>query len=151
MAELENKIQKDLVEAMKAKNATRVAAIRSIKTAIQTEKTNGAYHELADSDVVKLIQKLSKQRAEAEQIYLQASTPRYDLAEIEHNEKMVLDEYLPKMLSDEEINIIIGKIITATGAQSIKDMGKVMSALNKNYAGQYDGKTASGIIKSLLS
>ena len=149
MCELEIKIQADLVSAMKEKNEVRVSAIRSIKTAIQNEKVNGAYHELTDNDIIKLIQKLSKQRQESYDIYIQAG--RKELANVEMEEKKVLDTYLPKMMTEDELNSVIGNLITELGATTMKDMGSVMKTLSSKYPNQYDGKTASTIIKSKLS
>jgi len=148
MNTLENKLQKDLVEAMKAKNEPRISAVRSIKTAIQVEKTNGSYHELSDDDIVKIIQKLSKQRQESYDLYAEAG--RNDLAEKEKDEKVYLDEYLPKMLGEDELESIVKLIVSEVGATTMKDMGKVMKELSSRYPNQYDGKTASTLIKSML-
>lgn len=161
---LEEKVQKGIMDAMKAKDDTRLSALRSIKTAIQNEKTSGVYHELTDADVLKLIQKLAKQRAESEQIYLQSSeshkgTSEADmerraklisLAENEKNERLVLEEFLPKQLTEDEVTEIVKKAISEVGATSMKDMGKVMGFVTKAVAGQADGKTISTIVKSLL-
>ena len=96
---LEEKIQKDLAAAMKARDEVRMAALRSVKTAIQNEKTNGKFHELTEADVVKIVQKQIKQRSEAEDIYRNAD--REELANKEQDERLVLEEYVPKMLSKE--------------------------------------------------
>ena len=119
MCELETKLQAALVAAMKEKNEYAISAIRSIKTAIQNEKTNGSYHELSDNDVIGLIQKLSKQRQESYDIYTQAG--RAELAEKELKEKEVLDGYLPKMLSEAELSSAIDEIVTANGFSTMKD------------------------------
>lgn len=148
---LEEILQKDLVEAMKSHNENAVSAIRSVKTAIQVEKTTGSFHELNDNDIVKIIQKQIKQRNESEQIYLQASTPRYDLAEKEHNEAEYLEKYLPKMMDENQLKSAIDHIIEETGASSMKDMGKVMKELSSKFPNMYDGKTASTYIKEKLS
>ena len=121
MCELETKLQSALVAAMKEKNECAISAIRSIKTAIQNEKTNGSYHELTDNDVVGLIQKLSKQRQESYDIYVQAG--RNELAEKELKEKEILDSYLPKMLSEKELASVIDEVITTNGFSTMKDMG----------------------------
>lgn len=148
MCELETKLQSALVAAMKEKNEYAISAIRSIKTAIQNEKTSGSYHELTDNDVVGLIQKLSKQRQESADIYNEAG--RTELAEKELKEKEVLDSYLPKMLSEDELSIAIDNIITKNGFSTMKDMGSAMKTLKEAYPNQYDGKLASTLIRAKL-
>ena len=149
MNTLENKIQSDLVQAMKEKDTARVSALRSIKTAIMETKTaaNGK-KDLEDGDIVKIIQKLSKQREEAATIYEQNN--RLDLAEGERKELTVLNTYLPKMLTESEVEEIVAKTIADLGATSMKDMGKVMGFINKTYSGQVDGSVVSRIVKSKL-
>lgn len=149
MCELETKLQAALVAAMKEKNEYAISAIRSIKTAIQNEKTNGSYHELTDNDVVGLIQKLSKQRQESADIYNEAG--RTELAEKELKEKEILDSYLPKMLSDDELAAVIDKIVTENGFSTMKDMGNAMKVLKETYPNQYDGKSASTLIRAKLA
>ena len=149
MNTLENKIQSDLVQAMKEKDTARVSALRSIKTAIMETKTaaNGK-KDLEDGDIVKIIQKLSKQRDEAATIYEENKRP--DLAESERKEQDVLNTYLPKMLTESEVEEIVAKTIADFGATSMKDMGKVMGFINKTYAGQVDGSMVSRIVKTKL-
>lgn len=149
MCELETKLQAALVAAMKEKNEHAISAIRSIKTAIQNEKTNGSYHELTDNDVVGLIQKLSKQRQESADIYNEAG--RTELAEKELKEKEVLDSYLPKMLSENELAVVIDSIVSENNFSTMKDMGNVMKALKEKYPNQYDGKLASNLIRAKLA
>lgn len=149
MCELETKLQAALVAAMKEKNECAISAIRSIKTAIQNEKTNGSYHELSDNDVIGLIQKLSKQRQESYDIYTQAG--RTELAEKELKEKEVLDGYLPKMLSEAELSSAIDEIVTSNGFSTMKDMGNAMKILKEKYPNQYDGKLASTLIRTKLA
>lgn len=146
---LEERIQKDLVSAMKNRQENALAALRSIKTAIQNEKTNGAYHELTDADVVGLIQKLIKQRKESMDIYSQAG--RDELADKEQKEMFVLMEYVPKQLTEEEVEEKVKSIIAETGASSMKDMGKVMGLATQRMKGLAEGKTISQIVKNLLS
>ena len=146
---LEEKIQKDLAAAMKARDEVRMAALRSVKTAIQNEKTNGKFHELTEADVVKIIQKQIKQRSEAEDIYRNAD--REELANKEQDERLILEEYVPKMLSKEELQTIAEHLVAELNATSMKDVGRVMAELNKRYAGSVDGKEASTIIRPLLS
>ncbi len=146
---LEERIQKDLVSAMKNRQENALAALRSIKAAIQNEKTNGTYHELTDADIVWLIQKLIKQRKESIDIYSQAG--RDELAEEEQKEMSVLTEYVPKQLTEEEIEEKVKSIIAETGASSMKDMGKVMGLATQRMKGLAEGKTISKIVKNLLS
>ena len=148
MNTLEEKIQKDLVSAMKNRLENSVCALRSVKTAIQNEKVNGVYHELSDDDIVKIIQKLVKQRQESIDIYSAAG--RDELADKEQKEMFVLKNYLPKMLTDAELSSAIDGIIAYVGAKDMKDMGKVMKMLAEKYANLYDGKTASSYIKERL-
>jgi len=149
MTQLEERIQKDLVSAMKNRQENALAALRSIKTAIQNEKVSGAYHELTDADVVGLIQKLIKQRKESMDIYLEAG--RNELAEKERQEMVVLMEYVPKQLTIPEVEEKVKSIIAETGASSMKDMGKVMGLATQRMKGLAEGKTISQIVKRLLS
>ena len=149
MNTLENKIQSDLVQAMKEKDTVRVSALRSIKTAIMETKTSAnGKKDLEDGDIVKIIQKLAKQREEAATIYEENKRP--DLSEGERKELEVLNTYLPKMLTESEVEEIVAKTIADLGATSMKDMGKVMGFINKTYAGQVDGSIVSRIVKSKL-
>ena len=146
---LEERIQKDLVTAMKNHQENALAALRSIKTAIQNEKTNGTYHELTDADVVGIIQKLVKQRKESMDIYSQAG--RNELADKEQKEMLVLMEYVPKQLTEEEVEEKVKEIIAETGASSMKDMGKVMGLATQRMKGLAEAKPISQIVKNLLS
>lgn len=134
---------------MKNRQENAMAALRSIKTAIQNEKTNGTYHELTDADVVGLIQKLIKQRKESMDIYSQAG--RNELADKEQQEMFVLMNYVPRQLTEEEVEERVKYIIAETGASSMKDMGKVMGLATQRMKGLAEGKTISQIVKNLLS
>ena len=149
MSQLETKIQKDIMEAMKAKDAVRLSAVRSIKSAILLAKTAAAGVELEDADIIKLIQKLSKQRKESAEQYSAAG--RQELADNELAEEKVLAEYLPKMLSEEEVEAKLKEIIAQVGASAPSDMGKVMGVATKTLAGLADGKTISAIVRKLLA
>ncbi len=147
---LETQIQKDIMEAMKAKDTVRLNAVRSIKSAILLAKTaEGASKELTDADIVKLIQKLSKQRKEAAEQY--AAAGRQELADNELAEAEVLAGYLPKMLSEAEVEEKLKSIIAEVGASKPSDMGKVMGVATKALAGQAEGKLISTIVRKLLS
>lgn len=146
---LEQQIQKDIMAAMKAKDQVRLNAVRSIKSAILLAKTaEGAAGELTDGDIVKLIQKLAKQRKEAAEQYVTAG--RQELADNELAEAAILAEYLPKQLSPEEVEARLREIIAEVGASAPSDMGKVMGVATKRLAGLADGRTISGIVKQIL-
>jgi uncharacterized protein YqeY len=146
---LEEKIQNEIAAAMKAKNGVRLSALRSVKAAILNEKSNGAHHELTDADVVTIIQKLVKQRKEAADIYVEAG--RAELAEKENSEREVLEEFVPKQLTEDEIKENVRSIIAETGAASMKDMGKVMGLATQRMKGVADGRAISAVVKELLS
>ncbi len=138
------------MEAMKAKDAVRLSAVRSVKSAILLAKTSeGGRKELEDADIIKLIQKLSKQRKESAEQY--AAAGRQELADNELAEEKVLAEYLPKMLSEEEVEAKLREIIAQVGASAPSDMGKVMGVATKALAGLADGKTISTIVRKLLA
>lgn len=150
MNTLENTIQKDLVQGMKDHQEHTVSALRSAKTAIMEVKTApGGKKELEDGDIIKIIQKLVKQRKESMDIYSQAG--RSELADNERQEMLVLMNYLPKMLTESEVEEIVANTIANLGATTMKDMGKVMGFINKTYSGQVDGSMVSRIVKSKLS
>lgn len=146
---LEQQIQKDIMEAMKAHNTVRTNAVRAIKSEILLAKTSGAGAEITDGDVIKLIQKLIKQRKESAAMYAQGG--RQDLADNELAEAAEMEGYLPKQLSEAEVEEIVKGIIVETGASSMADMGKVMGLATKKLAGQADGRTVSTIVKKLLA
>lgn len=146
---LEQQIQKDIMEAMKAHNTVRTNAVRAIKSEILLAKTSGAGAEITDGDVIKLIQKLIKQRKESSAMYAQGG--RQDLADNELAEAAEMEGYLPKQLSEAEVEEIVKGIIAETGASSMADMGKVMGLATKKLAGQADGRTVSTIVKKLLA
>lgn len=146
---LEQQIQKDIMEAMKAHNTVRTNAVRAIKSEILLAKTSGAGAEITDGDVIKLIQKLIKQRKESAAMYAQGG--RQDLADNELAEAAEMEGYLPKQLSEAEVEEIVKGIIAETGVSSMADMGKVMGLATKKLAGQADGRTVSTIVKKLLA
>ena len=147
---LEQKIQQDIMAAMKAHDNVRTNAVRAIKSAILLAKTaEGGKKELEDADIIKLIQKLLKQRKEAAEQYVAAG--RRELADNELAEAKVLEEYVPKQLTPEEIEARVREIIAQTGAASPADMGKVMGVASKQLAGLADGRTLSTIVRQLLA
>jgi len=147
---LEQQIQEAIKEAMKAKDAVALSANRAIKGEILLFKTaEGGAKEVTDGDILKMIQKLVKQRKEAAEQFVAGG--RQDLADNELAEAAALEKYLPKQLSPDEVKAKIQEIVTQVGATSIRDMGKVMGVANKALAGLSDGRTISGIVKELLS
>lgn len=148
--ELEKQIQKDIVEAMKAHDAVRLAAVRAIKAAILLAKTaEGGNGEVADAEVVKIIQKLVKQRKESAEQYIACG--RQELADNEMAEAAAMEPYLPKQLSETEVEEVLKGIIAEVGASKPQDMGKVMGVATKKFAGQAEGRVISALVKKLLS
>ncbi|MBQ1279692.1 MAG: GatB/YqeY domain-containing protein, partial [Bacteroidales bacterium] len=137
--------------AMIAKDKVALAATRAIKAAILLAKTaEGAVkEEIEDTEVVKIISKLVKQRKESAAIYTEQN--RTDLAENELAEAAAMEKYLPKALSEEEVEAAVREVIAEVGASSMADMGKVMGTATKKLAGQADGRIISAIVKKLLS
>lgn len=146
---LEAKINSDLKAAMKAKDQAALRGIRAIKSAILLFNTDGSGNALDEDKEIKLLQKLVKQRKDSLEIYEKQN--REDLAVKEREEITVIEKYLPAQLGAEELEGIIKGIIAQTGAESMKDMGKVMGLASKELAGKADGKTISSVVKSLLS
>ena len=147
---LEQQIQEDIKAAMKARDSVAMYAVRAVKGEILLFKTaEGGSGEVTDEDVLKMIRKLVKQRRESAEQYVAAG--RKELADNELAEAAVIEKYLPKQLSEAEVEAKVKEIIAALGATSLKEMGKVMGAANAALAGQADGKTISGIVRKLLS
>lgn len=136
--------------AMKAHETVRLAALRGIKAAILLAKTSeGSNGEINDGDIVRIIQKLVKQRKESAEIY--SSQNRPELAENELREAEAMEVYLPAQLGEAELEEELKKIIAETGASKPSDMGKVMGVATKRLAGRADGKMISAAVKKLLS
>lgn len=149
MSELKSKISADLKEAMKAKDKTRLGAIRMLLAAIQTEETEGTKHELTDDEVLKVIAREIKKRRESAEIYTQNG--REDLAETELAEVAALEVYQPEQLSDEEVAKLIDEAVAETGATSMKEMGQVMKLATEKAAGRADGKRLSAAVRARLA
>ena len=149
MSELKVKIAYDLKEAMKAKDKTRLGAIRMLLAAIQTEETEGTKHELTDDEVLKIIAREIKKRRESAEIYTQNG--RQDLADTELAEVAVLEDYQPEQLSDEEVAKVIDEAVAETGATSMKEMGQVMKLATEKAAGRADGKRLSTAVRERLA
>ena len=148
--ELEKRIQADMVAAMKAKEAVKLSSLRAIKAAIMLAKTaEGATGEVDDAAIVKIIQKLVKQRKESAQQYNDAGRP--ELAENELAEVAAMEGYLPKQLSEDEVRAELEKIMAEVGATQPSDMGKVMGVATKRLAGLAEGRLISTLVKQLLA
>ena len=147
---MEKRIQADMVSAMKAKETVKLASLRAIKAAIMLAKTaEGSTGEIDDAGIVKIIQKLVKQRKESAQQYNDAGRP--ELAENELAEAAVMEVYLPKQLSEAEVEEQLKAIIAEVGANKPSDMGKVMGVATKRLAGLAEGRLISTLVKKLLS
>lgn len=140
----------EIKTAMRAKDSLKLEALRAIKSAVMLEQTStGGSDTLSDEQEIKLVQKLVKQRKDSAQIFRDQNRP--DLAEPEEAQAEVIAQFLPEQLSEEEITAIIQAIIEKTGAEGMKDMGKVMGMASKEMAGKADGKTISTIVKAQLN
>jgi uncharacterized protein YqeY len=147
---LQTQIDQDIKQAMLAKQAEKLRALRSVKAALLLAKTEkGASEEISEEAEIKVLQKLVKQRRESADIYQSQNRP--DLYQIEKEELDVIESYLPKQMERGEIETYLKDLIGRVGASSVKDMGKVMGAANKELAGKADGKTISEVVKQLLA
>lgn len=144
---LEEKINADIKTAMLAKEASKLEALRAIKSAILLLKTSP--EGLNDDTEMKALLKMVKQRKETADLYITQN--RKDLADVELAQAAVIEAYLPKQMSEEDVKVEVAKIITSVGATSPADMGKVMGVASKQLAGKTDGKLISTIVKELLS
>ena len=149
MGLLEN-ISGSIIKAIKSKNNYELESLRAIKSALllaRTQKNSGG--EISQADEIKILQKLVKQRKESAEIY--SNQDMLELAELELNQAKVIEKFLPKQLDHDEIEKIISEIIDQSGAQGMKDMGKVMGLASIQLSGKADGKTISNIVRSKLS
>lgn len=144
-----DKINPDLISAMKSKNESALRAIRAVKSALLILKTESAGKEISEEEENKLLQRLVKQRKESIEVF--SAQNRKDLATLEMEELVIIESYLPKQMTSDEIEVELKKIISESGASSISDLGKVMPLAIKKFAGKADGKTISEILKRLLS
>jgi hypothetical protein len=146
---LENTINQDIKTAMLAKDQITLGSLRAVKAAILLAKTEkGAATEITEEAEIKVLQRLVKQRKESADIY--KSQNREDLYQIEIDEIAVIEKYLPKQLSQEELNVYIKGLIEKLNVTSVKEMGKIMGVANKELSGKADGKAISETIKALL-
>ncbi|MBD5227437.1 MAG: GatB/YqeY domain-containing protein [Bacteroides sp.] len=143
-------ISNDIQQAMKAREKVRLEALRGVKKEfLEAKSAPGAGGELSDENALKIITKLVKQRRESARIYEENNRP--ELAANELAEAAVIEEYLPKQLSPEEIETEVRAIVAETGAEGPKDMGKVMKVATKQFAGRADGRAVSDTVKRVLS
>jgi uncharacterized protein len=144
------KIDQDIKKAMLAKAEAQLRSLRAVKAALLVAKTEkGASDVLTEEAEIKVLQRLVKQRKESAEIYQAQHRP--DLQKIEEEELTFIEAYLPKQMDRAQIENVIKNLIVSTGATSVKDMGKVMGAANKELAGKADGRTISEVVKQLLS
>ena len=147
---LEQQISKSIMDAMKANDAVRLSALRNAKKYIIEAKTAGPeLSELPDADVLKILAKLAKQGTDSAAIFTEQNRP--DLAQEEMAQVAIIQEFLPKQLSAEELTAEVKAVIAEVSATSMKDMGKVMGAASKRLAGRGDGKDISAKVKELLA
>lgn len=145
---LEERINADIKSAMLAKEKRKLDALRAVKSAILLLKTNGSAAPISEEQEIACLQKLVKQRKESAQLFKEQN--RMDLYEEESFQQSVIEAYLPEQMSQEEIKSALQQIIEQTGASSMKDMGKVMGAAQKAFAGRADNKLVSTMVKELL-
>jgi len=147
---LSNTIDQEIKKAMLAKDQAQLRGLRAIKAALLLAKTEkGSAEEITEDAEVKIIQKLIKQRRESSDIY--KAQGREDLAKIEDEEIEVIGNFLPKQMDKAEVEAVIARLISESGASSVKDMGKVMVLANKELAGKADGKLIAETVKSQLA
>jgi len=147
---LQKLVMDKMKEAMKSKDTVALTALRALKSAFLLAKTDtGVKEELTEEQELKIVQKQVKQRKDSATVFIEQG--RNDLADPELAEAKILEQFLPEALSEEAIAKIVSDVITETGAESMKDMGKVMGVVSKKVAGQADGKTISSIVKKQLA
>ncbi len=145
-----DQVSEDIKDAMRAKDKIRLEALRGMKKEfIEAKTAKGANDELSDETAIQILQKMAKQRRDSADVYTQQNRP--DLAEKEQAELVVIESYLPKQLTQEELDSKISEIISQVGATSPADMGKVMGVATKALAGVAAGKAISETVKRLLS
>jgi hypothetical protein len=145
-----DKISESIKISMKEKDIVSLESLRAVKSALllaQTQKGNST--GISEDDEIKILQKLVKQRKESADIYI--SQNRSDLAEVEVNQYKIIERFLPKQMSVDEVEKIISDLINKTGASGMKDMGKIMGMASKQLSGKADGKTISNIVRTKLS
>ncbi|MBN2813576.1 MAG: GatB/YqeY domain-containing protein [Bacteroidales bacterium] len=143
-----DKISEDLKAAMLARQKDRLESLRAIKTALLLAKTEAGAHEITPDQEIKILQKMVKQRRESAEIF--KSQNRTELCDNELKEAAIIEEYLPKQMTEAELIPVLQELIERVGASSAKDMGKVMGTATKELAGKADGKMIADQVKKLL-
>ena len=147
---LQNDINEGIKTAMRAKDTVTLESLRAVKSAILLAQTEtGAKEELSQDDEIKLLQRLVKQRKDSANIYIGQN--RQDLADPEIAQAAVIEQFLPKQLTEEEVEAVVKKIIAENNFSGMADMGKVMGIASKELAGTADGKTISNVVKKSLT
>jgi uncharacterized protein YqeY len=150
---LRQRLNDDLKAAMKSRDQRATSALRLILAALKDRdiaaRTRGVTNGVDESEIIDMLQKMVRQRQESIALYKQGNRP--ELADQEQGEIAIIERFLPKAMSDSEAEAAIKETIAATGAQSVKDMGKVMAALKAAYAGRMDFAKASALVKELLT
>ncbi|NWH09502.1 MAG: GatB/YqeY domain-containing protein [Alphaproteobacteria bacterium] len=153
MSQLRTQFSEGLKEAMRAKDQRRVSTLRLILAALKDRdiaaRTGERTEVVSDEDILQLLQKMVKQRNESIETYEQAG--RIDLAELEREEKAIIESYLPKQLSQAEMEEAVRAVLAEIGAAGLKDMGRAMAELKARFTGRMDFMKASGIVKTVLS
>ena len=146
---IEEKINESIKDSMKKKDNLRLDSLRAIKSAILIEKTkSGSKNQIDESLILKILQKMVKQRNESAKIYIEQN--RNELAEVELSQANIISEFLPAQLSESDLSEMIDKVIEEVGAKSMKDMGKVISKVNEKASGQAEGRVIAEIVKKKL-
>jgi uncharacterized protein YqeY len=146
---LEERISKELIVAMRAKDQAALRALRAVKAEILLFKTSGSDAPLDEAAETKILQKMVKQRKESLAIYVEQS--REDLAQKEREEIAVIESFFPAQLDESALKDFVAQLVSELGATGMKDMGRVMSEANQRLAGQADGKSIATVVKALLS
>lgn len=146
---LQKQVMEQMKTAMKSKDRVALESLRALKSAFLLANTSGSDVEISEEEEIKIVQKLVKQRKDSAAIFDEQG--RTDLAEPEKAQAKILEQFLPKQMSEEELKGVIAEIVSKTGASSMKDMGKVMGMASKQLAGKADGKAISMVVKELLS
>ena len=149
MGVLDN-LTEELKNAMRAKDTIKLESLRAIKSAVLLAKTSsGAGNKINEEESIKILQRLVKQRKESASIFMEQG--RSDLAEPEQAQAEIISSFLPKQLSEEEVDQIVSNIISQIGAQGMRDMGKVMGMVSKKIGGKAEGKLIAKLVKNKLS
>ena len=146
---IEHEINESIKSSMKSKDTIRLESLRAIKSAILLEKTKTGSKDQVDEDVIlKILQKMVKQRNESAKIYIEQK--REELAEVEISQAKIITEFLPEQLSESELSEIIDSVIMDLNAESMKDMGKVISNVNQKVSGKAEGRVIAEMVKNKL-